>query len=783
MGRARRGVARPRSRFPGEAGPQPPNGAMGAGGPWLVLLGLGSLVGGAVGSTPPGGRGNASYAVIVPRLLAPRAGQESREVSYLLEVEGRGRVVHLRQKRLFVPEHFTLFTYRPGGALQRDQPFLRRDCFYRGYVQGSPASLAALSTCSGGLRGLLRTAQASYEIEPVPDSATFQHVLHRVEEGVTGLRCALTDQELQRQAALIPGLRGLLAKEASQGVWWTHTRYVEVVLVVENERFVKSGSNETKILQQMLDIINIGDTMYDPMGVRLFLVGLEIWTQNNRIPINSSVGVMLGSFNNWRRVDLYERLRHDVAHLLTYQGYGITLGLAYIGTVCSHHWASAVLSFRALGLYSFSIVFTHELGHNLGMIHDDRYCKCKRKACIMAATHSITDLFSNCSYNNYFNFMTGGAQCLLDPPAPGKVYTRKHCGNKVVESEEQCDCGSKFSCEKDPCCQPDCTLSAGAACAFGECCEDCQILPAGTLCRKSTTECDLPEYCNGTSQWCQKDLYVQDGAPCKDDAYCYHGNCSSHDQQCKMIFGKKAKVAPLVCFRELNTQGDRFGNCGLKSDTTKYKKCQGEDILCGRVQCENMESVPSLENHSTILQTPVDNNWCWGTDYHHGMDIADIGAVRDGTSCGPDKICVNTSCVTVSLLNYDCNITKCHKRGICNSHKNCHCNYGWAPPDCQHKGYGGSIDSGPPPPRKAFWGSAIGIPIFLAVTAAVGIGLCVYYKAVLMGWLRRSVARFRPTQQADASSGGKGIPDSSHETTATVSKPVVESAENAWDFL
>ena len=38
----------------------------------------------------------------------------------------------------------------------------------------------------------------------------------------------------------------------------------------------------------------------------------------------------------------------------------------------------------------------------------------------------------------------------------------------------------------------------------------------------------------------------------------------------------------------------------------------------------------------------------------------------------------------------------CSSNGICNSLNNCHCFDGWAPPYCDRKGFGGSLDSGPP---------------------------------------------------------------------------------------
>ncbi|EMP28012.1 Disintegrin and metalloproteinase domain-containing protein 9 [Chelonia mydas] len=96
-----------------------------------------------------------------------------------------------------------------------------------------------------------------------------------------------------------------------------------------------------------------------------------------------------------------------------------------------------------------------------------------------------------------------------------------------------------------------------------------------------------------------------------------------------------AHLAPLSCFKAVNTEGDRCGNCG--GDGLTYNKCQDKDVLCGRLQCVNVKKIPQMKSLGSIVQTPVDDILCWGTEFHAGMDMVDVGSVRDGTACGDNK--------------------------------------------------------------------------------------------------------------------------------------------------
>ncbi|VEL35612.1 unnamed protein product [Protopolystoma xenopodis] len=42
----------------------------------------------------------------------------------------------------------------------------------------------------------------------------------------------------------------------------------------------------------------------------------------------------------------------------------------------------------------------------------------------------------------------------------------------------------------------------------------CRLRRAGSLCRPTSSSCDLAEYCDGRSQWCPADVYRADGERC-----------------------------------------------------------------------------------------------------------------------------------------------------------------------------------------------------------------------------------------------------------------------------
>ncbi|XP_063214995.1 disintegrin and metalloproteinase domain-containing protein 2-like [Chroicocephalus ridibundus] len=502
----------------------------------------------------------------------------------------------------------------------------------------------------------------------------------------------------------------------------------------------------SEVMEKIPGVSSVTFQMFNPLNVTIVLSSLELWKEENKISTAGEADVLLQRFLQWKQSHLAQR-PYDIACLSVYRDRAEFVGATALGKACQRDAAGAVAVYqRAVMLESFSALLAQLLARSLGVNYDDpRECRCPGSVCIMtlealktpreplclvpapervlevhrdfeSASGRVTTndyaqglyfrgssgakAFSNCSIEDFETFLRhGGGACLFHPPRlTGLSYRRAPvCGNGVVEPGEQCDCGAAEACLKDKCCTKTCRFKPGAECSSGLCCSGCQFKRKNSPCRPAAdAQCDLAEFCNGSSASCPPDLYVQDGHGCEHGTgYCYKGRCRSPDLQCRQLYGRGSKNAPMTCYEEINSQRDRFGHCGLRR-FGGYKPCARRDLRCGKLICTYPHSSPLPSVAAAVLYAQVRKHLCVSMDYFKTPAKLDPLLVPPGTKCGSGKVCINGTCHPHSVLGSDCDSkVKCHGHGVCNNEGHCHCHPGWQPPDCLRKGSrpGGSIDS------------------------------------------------------------------------------------------
>ena len=118
-----------------------------------------------------------------------------------------------------------------------------------------------------------------------------------------------------------------------------------------------------------------------------------------------------------------------------------------------------------------------------------------------------------------------------------------YCGNGIVETGEQCDCGTTYTCDvHDKCCTPlslhsgsagggrqACRLMSRVACSprVMRCCTaDCGVAAVGLVCRHGT-DCSQQSLCDGRSPSCPPPRLHVNGTSCASGrGQCRAGQCS-----------------------------------------------------------------------------------------------------------------------------------------------------------------------------------------------------------------------------------------------------------------
>ncbi|XP_074143414.1 disintegrin and metalloproteinase domain-containing protein 2 [Sminthopsis crassicaudata] len=682
----------------------------------------------------------AFLSVTVPLKISSPSSEflEPKYVSYNITIEEKPYILLLKQK-IFLPHDFRIYTYNEEGFLTSLVPFFENFCFYYGHVADFPKSLVTLSTCSG-IRGWLQFENFTYGIEPLESSTGFEHVVYQVRNENTDV-FLYAEKDMKMNSRKSP--YEFQMANSQLDYLSSFSGYLEMHVVVEKNLYEFMGSDANLVTQKIAMVTGLVSTMYSSLNLTIVLSSLEFWIDKNKISTAGESDELLKRFLKWKESYLVLR-RHDVAVLLIYRNRFKYVGATFQGKLCERSYAGIVAMYsRTLTLEAFSVIIAQLLGNSMGLAYDDvENCHCTRPVCIMnpeAVKSNGVKVFSTCSMEDFKNFVsTKKAECLQNRPHLDPSYRSSTCGNGILETGEECDCGLDQSCII--CCDTmNCKLKSGAMCAQGKCCQNCQFSERGTQCReRADLDCDLPEYCNGSSEFCQPDLHVQDGHNCRNrTAFCYKGKCPDPNEQCREIFGKDSSMGANECFEELNSKADRSGHCGR---TPKgFRQCQWRNLLCAKVMCEYTNPRPFFNTQATVIYVNADDHLCITLDFPTDDDTKDPMWVRNGIVCGYKKVCLNRQCVDLIDLGFDCHLRKCMGHGVCNNLKHCHCEDGWLPPNCTipTTGLGGSIDSGihsksdllamSSGHRSNNLGIAIGFPIAVIFTIVI-IFVMIYFR-------------------------------------------------------
>uniref|UniRef100_A0A8C9L6R9 ADAM metallopeptidase with thrombospondin type 1 motif 17 n=1 Tax=Pavo cristatus TaxID=9049 RepID=A0A8C9L6R9_PAVCR len=572
-----------------------------------------------------------------------RGPRRSPALLLRLPAAGTELYVHLRRDLRFLARDFVV-EHRRG---EERRPPAERLCFYTGRVLNRSDSFASLSTCAG-LVGYIQIGSEHMLIQPVNTSETSfsgkEHFIRR-----------------RRSTRSSHSLKSHIPDE--------HCKVVAGELEVAQE-----NSHEYTVVIVVLPCMSLGIMIFvnTVMNICSF-VSLSI--QKAKLSIGHHGERSLESFCHWQNEE-YGGAKYlgnnqvpgarddtppvDAAVFVTRTDFCVhkdepcdTVGIAYLGGVCSAKRKCVLAEDNGLNL-AFTIA--HELGHNMGMSHDDDHPPCAGRSHIMSGEwvkgRNPSDLsWSSCSRDDLENFLKSKVStCLLvtDPRSQYAVRLPHKLPGMHYSADEQCQI--LFGTNATFCKNMEHLMCAGLWC----------LVEGDTSCK---TKLDPP----------------LDGTECGADKWCRAGECVSKTPIPEHVDGDWSMWSQWsMCSRTCGT--------GVRFRQRKWpggKNCRGasvEHTVCENLPCP--KGVPSFRDQqcqahdrytnkkkSLLTAVVVDDKPCELFCSPLGKDspVLVTDRVLDGTPCGPYEtdLCVHGKCQKIGCDGIIGSAAKEDRCGIC----------------------------------------------------------------------------------------------------------------------
>ncbi|XP_053072136.1 disintegrin and metalloproteinase domain-containing protein 7 [Acinonyx jubatus] len=530
------------------------------------------------------------------------------ELLYELKLTRKTLILHLLKSREFLASNYSETYYSIKGEAVTSYPSTTDHCFYQGSIIHEFDSSASISTCNG-LRGFFRVYNQRYLIEPVKYSDEGQHFVFRYNpKAQFAANYSCTELNFTRTTDPKDAIKIVEDLKTEN----THKeKYVELFIVADDNVCRRNNHPHSKIRNRIWGMVNFVNMIFKTMDIHVTLVGLEMWTNGDKIDIDSNMENTLLRFSSWQEIFLKKRNNFD--HVLLLSGkwlYTNAQGISYPGGICLPYYSSSVVKDLLPDLNVVASRIAHQLGHSLGMKHNDYPCTCTFERCVMDHGGSIPALkFSKCNRIRYLQHVKDyNPTCLFNVPFSDKLSDYPYCGDKKLDEGEECDCGPVQECS-NPCCDANkCVLKPGFTCAEGDCCESCQVKDSSDLCY------------------------------------------------------------------EMNKKGNRFGYCknkenGLIPCEEKDVKCG--KIHCSRGKHSSLPGEEKINHLKKVSKKNVTTECKTSSSYRNSKDL---GLVASGTKCGDKMVCSNGECVKLEKVYNSTNcLSLCSENAVDGPERQCQC--------------------------------------------------------------------------------------------------------------
>lgn len=306
----------------------------------------------------------------------------------------------------------------------------------RGTLEGVPASWVRLTRVASGTYGLIWDGTELYAIEPaaaikatlanslpVPSSDTVIFKLSDTTVDLGGDYCGSTANEGTVTADTgLATYRALTADLAQQGSYTDHppTLRLEMQVLADAAFRTQFTSDQAALDAIMVRLNNVDGIYSSQVGLDVQATDIQVFAQDpGALSTSTNADTLLVSLGQLR-AHTPSMTTYAATHLFTGRDLdGDTLGIAYIGNICGARYATSLSETRNRGAWIDSLVTAHELGHQLGAVHDGTGA-CGGTASegyLMSAFINGSDGLSQCSRDTIVATMQSAA-CLVPVGTP-----------------------------------------------------------------------------------------------------------------------------------------------------------------------------------------------------------------------------------------------------------------------------------------------------------------------------------------------------------------------------